>query len=161
MRKEEVDLRRRLWILPTDRTKNSREHTVPLGDFTMTVIKAIPNLNDTYMFPARGNDDKSFSGFSKLKSQIDDDAKVSGWTLHDLRRTAATHMAALGVAPHVVERLLNHTSGTFAGVAGIYNRFQYLPEMQDAFGKWEAFLIQLIGPDLEIPVNPASRDAES
>ena len=157
MRKAEVDLKKKLWVLPPERTKNSREHALPLGKLTIEVIKAIPNLNDTYMFPARGNDNASFSGFSKLKSQIDEDSKVSGWTLHDLRRTAATHMAALGIAPHVVERLLNHTSGTFAGVAGIYNRFQYLPEMQDALGKWEAFLIELIGPDLEHPVNPALR----
>ena len=53
-------------------------------------------------------------------------------------------MASLGVAPHVVEKILNHTAGTFSGVAGIYNRFQYLPEMREALGKWEDHLSSLI-----------------
>ena len=61
---------------------------------------------------------------------------VQNWTLHDLRRSAATGMARLGVAPHVVERILNHASGTFAGVAGVYNRFEYLPEMRRALALW-------------------------
>ena len=66
------------------------------------------------MFPARGNDEATFSGFSKLKRKLDQLSEVSAWTLHDLRRSAATHMGRLGVAPHVVERILNHESGVFA-----------------------------------------------
>ena len=84
------------------------------------------------MFPARGNDATTFSGFSKLKAKIDQLSDVDGWTLHDLRRSAATLLARLGVAPHVVERILNHMSGSFGGVAGVYNRFQYVPEMREA-----------------------------
>ena len=49
-------------------------------------------------------------------------------------------MASLGVSPHVIERLLNHASGTLGGVAGVYNRFQYLPEMREALDKWAAHI---------------------
>ena len=56
-------------------------------------------------------------------------------------------MARLGVAPHVVERILNHASGTFAGVAGIYNRFEYFPEMRDALERWVAHVDQIVADD--------------
>ena len=69
---------------------------------------------------------------------------VTDWTLHDLRRTAATGLASLGVAPHVVEKLLNHATGVLGGVAGIYNRFQYMPEMRGALLKWEGHIETLV-----------------
>lgn len=102
----------------------------------MSVLKAVPRVHDELVFPARGNASATMSGFSKLKRRLDDLSGVCDWTLHDLRRTAATHMAKLGVAPHVIERILNHTTGTLGGVAGIYNRFQYLPEMWAALELW-------------------------
>ena len=58
------------------------------------------------------------------------------WILHDLRRTATTGMARLKFAPHVVDRVLNHTSGTIRGVARIYNRFDYLDERRAALEAW-------------------------
>ena len=99
-----------------------------------------------HVFPARGNDDTTFSGFSKLKRQLDGIAELSNkpWTLHDLRRSAATGMAGLQVAPHVIERVLNHASGTFGGVAGVYNRFAYEAEMRDALELWAAHLQKAI-----------------
>ena len=81
-----------------------------------------------------------FSGWSKAKAELDarmleaikvergTKAKLEPWRLHDLRRTAATRMGDLGVQPHVVEAVLNHISGTRAGVAGIYNRAAYRDE---------------------------------
>ena len=71
---------------------------------------------------------------------------MANFTLHDLRRTAATGMAKLGVAPHVVERILNHVSGTFGGVAGVYNRFAYVPEMRAALELWARHLDSLSEP---------------
>lgn len=66
--------------------------------------------------------------------------------MHDLRRTAATRMAELGILPHVVERVLNHVSGTFGRVAGIYDRFQYVDEMRDALTTWESHVLSLVKP---------------
>jgi len=81
---------------------------------------------------------------SGCKARLDADAGVTGWTLHDLRRTVATGLASLQVPPHVVEKLLNHTSGTFSGVAGVYNRFAYQNEMRAALEQWESRLQELL-----------------
>jgi integrase len=71
---------------------------------------------------------------------------VQRFTLHDLRRSAATGMAALGIAPHVVDKILNHSSGKIAGVAKIYNRFEYLPERKAALDGWARHIETLTSP---------------
>ena len=63
-------------------------------------------------------------------------ALTKPWRLHDLRRTAATMMAEMGVAPWIVEAILNHGSGHKAGVAGIYNRAKYVADMRQALERW-------------------------
>ena len=136
MRWGELDLDARTWSIPAKRTKGNRVQVVPLSPLAISVISTIPRINEDLVFPARGNGEATTSGFSKMKRALDECCQVVDWTLHDLRRTAATHMASLGVAPHVIERILNHTTGTLGGVAGIYNRFQYLPEMRAALELW-------------------------
>ena len=144
MRWEHVDLDEKTWTLPAEFTKNKREHVVPLTALAVSLLEQAPRLSDTLVFPARGRNDRAFSGWSKSKRRLDDASGVTGWTLHDIRRTVATGMARLGVAQHVVERVLNHASGTFAGVAGVYNRFGYLPEMRDALERWEKHVLALV-----------------
>lgn len=149
MRWSELDIEQGLWTIPSARTKNKRVHVVPLTHRSKEVIAALPrdnSTNSTFVFPARGNPEEPISGFSKLTPKFAAGIAVEGWTLHDLRRTAATGMARLGVAPHVVERVLNHASGTFAGVAGIYNRFSYLDEMRAALEAWERHVLALSQP---------------
>lgn len=137
MRWSDIDLNEMLWTLPSELTKNARPHQVPLTSEVCKIIASLPQVDDLYVFPARSSKQQPFMGFNKGKLRLDAAAEVDGWTFHDLRRTAATGMAQLGVAPHVVERVLNHVSGTFGGVAGIYNRFGYLPEMRSALEAWE------------------------
>jgi integrase len=73
------------------------------------------------------------SGFSRAKKALDAAAKLSTpWCLHDLRRTCASGMARLGVAPHVVEAVLNHKSGQVRGVAAVYNRYSYSTEKRES-----------------------------
>lgn len=118
---------------------------VPLSPAAIAVLKAIPRKQDVELvFPARGKSDIPYYGYSKGKRSLDALAGMHDWTLHDLRRTAATGMARLGVAPHVVERILNHTSGTFGGVAGVNNRFHYLDEMREGLARWESHLTALL-----------------
>jgi hypothetical protein len=62
----------------------------------------------------------------------------------DLLRTYVTNLAELGVAPHVIERSLNHVSGTISGVAAVYNRYTYLQEMRAAIALWETRLHSII-----------------
>lgn len=135
MRWSELNMAAGEWSLAADRTKSARKHVVPMPVTAIKMLKSLRGIHDTLVFPARGSE-AVVSGFSKWKAQIDELSGVENWRVHDLRRTAATGMARLGVAPHVIERILNHTRGTFAGVAGIYNRFGYLPEMREALERW-------------------------
>ncbi len=133
-----VDLEARVWELPKEMTKSHRAHIVPLSETCCTIIEGIPKIHETFLFPAAGSDTTTFSGFGKCKRRLDMASGVSDWTLHDLRRTAATGMAQMGIAPHIVEKVLNHATGTFSGVAGVYNRFGYVDEMREALTKWDA-----------------------
>ena len=134
-----MDLSAATWTIPAELTKNNRQHTVPLTPATLQILSGLPRFHDVWVFPARG-DGGPYVGFSKAKRKLDQVAKLKDWTLHDLRRTAATGMGKLAVPPHVVERVLNHASGQFKGVAGVYNRFQYLPEMREALNAWDTAL---------------------
>ena len=66
------------------------------------------------------------------------------WTLHDLRRTGASGMARIGVALPTVEKILNHTSGSFGGVVSVYQRHTYADEMREALEKWADFVNGLV-----------------
>lgn len=137
---EEIDTDNALWTIPGERTKNGKAHAVPLCKSALNILEGIPHTKSPFVFPARGKPEQCYSGYSKGKRELDAAAELHGWTLHDLRRSAATGMAKLGVAPHVVERVLNHVSGTFAGVAGVYNRFRYDDEMRAALDLWDDHL---------------------
>jgi integrase len=99
------------------------------------LLAGLPRLHEVLVFPARGKDNPA-SGFSKWKRELDERSGVVNWRIHDLRRTAASGMAQLAVPPHIIERVLNHTTGTLGGVAGIYNRYGYLAEMRGALEHW-------------------------
>lgn len=144
MRWSQIDLARKTWTIPPALAKNHREHVLPLSDGAMAILDMAPRLSDERVFPARNNDTHAISGFTRAKLRFDKLSGVTEWTIHDLRRTVATGLAQLGVAPHVIERVLNHISGTFAGVAGVYNRFQYHPEMRAALESWDKHVHNLI-----------------
>jgi integrase len=148
LRWSEVELDRGLVILPPERTKNSRQHEVPLSRQAKTIVARQPKRKGRdFVF---GIGEAGFSGWSDCKARLDQalltarrqtnrKAKaMPDWRLHDLRRTCATGMAELGVPPHIIEAVLNHISGHKAGVAGIYNRARYANEMREALDKWAA-----------------------
>lgn len=143
LRWSQIDWAAKVWTIPAELSKNGREHVLPLTDAVIAVLKSVPRMHDDIVFPARGNDDAVVSGFTRAKARLDKKSGVEEWTLHDLRRTTATGLAKIGVAPHVIERILNHVSGTFGGVAGVYNRFMYVPEMRDALEAWAQFICSL------------------
>ena len=115
-----------------------------------------------YLFTTNG--ERPVSGFSKAKERLDGNmlkllraefeeagkdpgkAEIRAWILHDLRRTAATGMARLNIAPHVVDRILNHVSGTIHGVAAVYNRHAYLEERKAALEVWGGYVEGLVRP---------------
>jgi integrase len=139
----QLDLDAASWLLPAALTKSNRSHLLPLSKTAVHIIKQVPRQSPIFVFPARTRPDLSLRGFTRLKDEFNAIVQIENWTLHDLRRTAATYLARLGVQPYVVERILNHTSGTFSGVTGIYNRHAYVEEMRTALETWSAFLTTL------------------
>ena len=107
--------------LPGSGTKNRRAHTIPLSEPARAIIAGIVRGKRTHVF---GRDDSGFYGWAKCKVRLDQKLgdEVAHWTTHDLRRSAVTHMAELGVQPHIIEAVINHASGHKGGVAGTYNR---------------------------------------
>ena len=141
MRRTELDLATRTWSLPAERTKNGRANEVPLPEPVVTILEAVPIFGEAdYVFSGTGR--SPFSGFSRSFTRLNArmtelaGSPIPHWTLHDLRRTAATGMASIGVAPHVIEAALNHVSGSKAGVAGVYNRFSHSDEKRHALNAW-------------------------
>jgi integrase len=135
MRWSELDRERGTWTLPGERTKNHRQHTLALPPMAWAIIDAVPHRHglDRLFGASRG---AGFDAWTAAKRKFDERVKIAPYVLHDLRRTVATRMADLGVAPHIIEALLNHVSGHKAGVAGIYNRSSYEREVRAALALW-------------------------
>lgn len=139
---EELDLKQRVWTIPKSRTKNAKVHVVHLCEQSLDVLKRA-RRQGPLVFSLLGT--KPFQEFSKAKSVLDQLSGVSGWRLHDLRRTCVSGMARLGVAPHVADKILNHQSGTISGVAAVYQRHEFLAERRTALDLWGAHIGRLIG----------------
>jgi integrase len=107
--------------IPAALAKNSRQHTIPLGPMAKNILGRAPADPDACYFPALGLK-TPFNGFSKCKPKLEKRSGVSDWTIHDLRRTFASGLASVGVQLPVVERLLNHVSGSFGGIVGVYRQ---------------------------------------
>lgn len=125
-----INQQERLITLPARLVKNNREHVFVYGDMAADVLEKMPRIGD-HLFPARGGNDRLYSGWSKSKRRLDFACGID-FTLHDLRRTWATRAADLGVHPWVIEAHLNHVSGVISGVSAIYNRYSYLKEARTA-----------------------------
>jgi integrase len=110
----------------------------------MSIIEPIRSIvGSDFVFTTTGN--SRVGGFSRAKERLDERMKLAEpWTFHDLRRTAATGMADVGILPHVIEAVLYHISGHRAGVAGVYNRAAYLAEKADALQRWADHVERLV-----------------
>jgi integrase len=121
-------------------TKNGRQHTFPLGPLAGSLLNRGLSSSTSFCFPAPGKPSVPYNGWGYHLAQLLALSKTSDWTLHDLRRTFATNLAALGTPIHVTERLLNHVSGTQSGIVAVYQRHSYWDEQTAAIQKWEAKL---------------------
>src|SRR6516165_4434257 len=130
---DEIDLGSRIWTLPTHRTKNAKPHIVHLSDQAIAVLSQVTRPGK-FIFSVTGS--RPFQDFNNAKRKLDAMSGVTGWRLHDLRRTCVSGMARLGIAPHVADKILNHQSGTISGVAAVYQRHQFVAERKDALEKW-------------------------
>lgn len=144
--------------LPSEVTKNGREHSFPMGRMAATCISTLtasPILPTTpsslqstgILFRSSGKKSSKllpYNGYAFHLKQLQKASETSDWVLHDIRRSYATNMARLGVPIHVVEKLLNHISGSISGVAAVYNRYSYWEEQVEAVHKYENWLMSVV-----------------
>jgi len=158
MRRTELDLERRFWILPPERTKNATEHAIPLSALAITIIAealAETDADSKLVFSGRDGDAISPVLASNMvllskkpsKANLAGSCPVLNWSAHDLRRTALTGMAKLGIAPIVLAHVANHQSTIRGGVTfGVYVRHNYAREKREALELWAERLAALVGP---------------
>ena len=150
------------WIIPRERAKNNQAHAVPLSKAAVATLEALPRIQGAGRFILTTTGETPVSGFSRAKDSLDaamltiarqeavergedpEKVAIAPWRLHDLRRTAASGMAALGQPVHVVEAVLNHRSGTIRGVAAVYNRHDYLEEKRRALSAWASQVAEIV-----------------
>jgi len=128
--------------LPAPRMKGKRGHVVPLSTQAAAIIAAMPKLvpvepghmpkPDDYVWG-----DSPIGHFHRIKDRLDEHmGDVPHWTFRDIRRSVATGMARIGVALPVIEKILAHRKGTFAGIVGVYQKYSFAPEMAVALQRW-------------------------
>jgi integrase len=149
MRRDEIDTHegKEVWRIPAARTKNKRAHAVPLSPTAREIVEDAAErtkiLGTPLIFTTTGA--TSISGWSKKKKRLD---KLMGnpapWRLHDLRRTAVTGMARAGADIAVIERAVNHISGSFGGIVGVYQKHKYEDEVRLALQAWERLLLSIV-----------------
>jgi integrase len=152
MRWSELNFDKRLWTLPRERIKTNQPHEVALSAPAIAILEAAPRLaGSDLVFTTSGA--TSVSGYSKAKRNIDAllPPNMAHWTLHDLRRTCASGMARLSINLPVIEKVLNHASGSFAGIVGVYQRHSFAEEKARALETWGNFVAALV------EVKPASK----
>lgn len=138
-----------LWTLPRERVKTDKAHDVPLSDEAVKLLDGLPRVGGSgLVFTTTG--DTPVSGFSRAKATVDEKmaeilgADLEPWRLHDIRRTVASGMARLGIGIAVIEKILNHTSGTFGGIVGVYQRHEFADEKRRALEAWGRFVASLV-----------------
>lgn len=156
LRWSDLDLKAELWRMRPEVTKSRRGHEVPLNSSVVAILEALPRFEEGDFVFSTTYGARPISGFSKAKKRLDAEVlkvlqrdnkiaeQLPPWRGHDLRRTAATNMAQLGVSVDVIGQVLNHSSGR--GVTGIYDRHSYLAEKRRALEIWAQKVESFIQP---------------
>jgi integrase len=143
----EIDRDNALWVMSADRTKSGRETEVPLSSLALEILDDLPRFTQgDYIFTATSGQ-RSVTGFSKMKTRADNLSGVTGWRLHDLRRTARTGLAEIGIPEIIAEMVMNHAPRNV--LAKIYNRHEYAAEKRDALERWALRLREITEPPPE------------
>lgn len=145
-----------VWSLPANRTKNGRVHDVPLTQAVRDLLEGVDRIAGTAGLYHTTTGRTPLSGFNRGRQQLadrmvtvaSDEAgqaiEIPHWTFHDLRRTAATGMARLGIPVRVTEAVLNHVSGTGGGIVAVYQRHDYAEEKRSALDAWAGLVAQIV-----------------
>ena len=130
------------WTIPAARAKNGVAHVVPLSPQAQDLLRSARRPGGgRLVFPGMNG---AFNGFGKAKAALDAKCELAPWRLHDLRRTVATGLQKLGVRLEVTEAVLNHVSGSRAGIVGVYQRYDYAEEKRAALTAWGLRLAEIL-----------------
>lgn len=140
MRWSEIDYKDKIWTIPKERSKNKRANSVPLSNQAINILEQTPRFrNSDFVFTTTGT--TPVSGLGKVKVRLDEKTGIQGWVNHDIRRTVISGMAKLNIPIHVIEKIVNHVSGTFSGVTSVYNRYGYEDEKRYALQVWSDYIL--------------------
>jgi integrase len=142
MESTEVDRDADTWIIPAEKSKNGKQHTVPLSSLALeTIAECEPGR---WLFPGWNATGRhlSVAGLSNAAASNQAHFGIPRWTPHDLRRTAATWMVKSGVPRFIVERVLNHSDKS---IGSVYDRHSYDTEKRAGLERWERELRRIIG----------------
>jgi integrase len=130
------------WTLPATRNKVKVDLVRPLSPMALAVIEELPRLGKRgWIFTTDGR--RPLASVAKAKARLDEASGVTGWTVHDLRRTARSLLSRGGVNWDIAERCLGHVIG---GVRGVYDRHEYLDEKRDAYAKLAGLIERIVHP---------------
>ncbi|MGZ8400386.1 MAG: tyrosine-type recombinase/integrase [Methyloceanibacter sp.] len=128
--------------LPGERTKNEQPHSIPLSTAAREIIAALPRIDGSqFVFTNTGT--VPINAWGRAKARLDERGNIAAWTLHDLRRTMATGLQKLGTPLQVTEAILNHVSGSRAGIVGVYQRHDYAGEKRAALEAWGNYIVDM------------------
>jgi integrase len=132
-----------VWTIPQMRYKTGFELVIPLSPPALSALARLPRIGKGELVFTTGGE-RPFSGYSKAKAKFDAACGVTGWTLHDLRRTARSLMSRAGVGADIAERCLGHV---ISGVRGTYDRHAYFEEKKRAFEALAALIERILEPE--------------
>lgn len=174
----ELNFPHRTWLIPSDRTKNEEAHLLPLTDSAMAIWTNLPLVSNANSLVFPSSVGTPLSAFSKMKQKLDtsmlevmhqeataaglpvNSVAVDPWRLHDLRRTLASGCQRLGIPLAVSEAILNHTSGTRSGIAGVYHVYKFEDEKRAALDAWAQHVNALVAtPSPNSPEIPQEQQA--
>jgi integrase len=147
LRWSEIDLGTGKLLLPKERTKSNRALELTLPATARAILTSVPRrVGRDQLF---GGGKAGFNAWSystlSLNARITEaeGRALAPWRLHDARRTVRTGMGKIGIKPHIAELVLNH-AGHKGGIGGVYDHYDYQPEIADALAKWEQYLLTIV-----------------
>jgi integrase len=148
---DELDLERKVWTVPAAKMKTGKVHEIALNDLAMEVLTEAQPITSGVHDLVWTNDGRPLGDFSHVKSKVDAAMAeiaaraIPAWHVHDLRRTMTHGLASMGIAPHIADKILAHSSGAISGTAAVYNQYEYLDERRDALNAWGNKVETIIG----------------
>lgn len=143
MRWQDIDLITRSWTIPAEAAKNGLAHFVPLSDPAVDLLRGLRTLDSEseWVFPSPKRRGHHIENVQKAAGRVREESGIADLVLHDLRRTAATYMTAIGISRLVVAKILNHVE---QGVTQVYDRHSYDLEKREALDAWSVRLAEII-----------------